>query len=86
MWSDEAHFEVYRTFVGRLKSHSNQPLNFLPRVQGDGGHVSIWGYMSGGARGPLVIYSGKINRLAYIKIIEEALPTFIENTFDSSNK
>ena len=66
------------TFVGRLKSESNQPFNFLPRVQGDGGHVSIWGCMSGGASAPLIIYSGKINEPAYIEIIEEALPTFIE--------
>ena len=90
IWSDEAHFEVFNrknhTFVGRLKSDSNQPLNFLPRAQGGGGHVSIWGCMSGVARGPLAMYSGKVNGLTYIKIIEEALPTFIENTFDSSNK
>ena len=42
--------------------------------------------MSGGARGLLVMHSGKVNGPAYIKIIEEALPTFIENIFDSSNK
>ena len=90
IWSDEAHFEVFthknHTFVGRLKSESNQPFNFLPRVQEDGGHVSIWGCMSGVARGPLAMYSGKINGLAYIEIIEKALPTFIENTFGLSNK
>ena len=42
--------------------------------------------MSGATRGPLVIYSGKVNGPAFIKIIEEVLPTFIENTFDSLNK
>ena len=47
--------------------------------------LALWGCMSV-ARGPLAMYSGKINRLAYIEIIEEAFPTFIENTFDSSNK
>jgi hypothetical protein len=55
-------------------------------VQGGGGSVSVWGCMSGGARGPLVMYSGKVNGLAYISLIEEVLPMFIENTFDSSNK
>ena len=90
IWSDEAHFEVFnrknRTFIRRLKSESNQPFNFLPRVKGDGGHISLWDCMSGGARNPLVIYSGKISGPAYIKIIEETLLTFIENIFDSSNK
>ena len=90
IWSDKAHFEVFnrknRTFVGRSKADSNQSVNFLPRVQGGGEHVSIWDCMSGVARSLLAMYSGKVNGLAYIKIIEEALPTFIENTFDSSNK
>ncbi|CAF1375186.1 unnamed protein product [Rotaria sordida] len=55
-------------------------------VQGGGGSVSVWGCMSGGVRGPLVMYSGNVNGPAYIKIIEEALPMFIENTFDPTNK
>lgn len=90
IWSDEAHFEVLnrknRTFVRRLKTESNESFSFILKVQGGGGHVSVWGCMSGGARGPLVMYSGKVNGPAYIKIIEEALPMFIEKTFDSSNK
>ena len=32
------------------------------------------------------MYAGKLNRGAYVKVIEEALPLFIENTFDSSNQ
>ena len=75
-----------RTFVRRLRSESDQPFNFVPKVQGGGGSISVWGCMAGGARGPLVIYSGKVNGPAYVKIIEEALPSFIENAFDSSNK
>ena len=75
-----------RSFVRRLKSESNQPFNFLPSVHGGGGHVSVWGCMSADARDPLVIYSGIVNGPAYIKIIEEALQTFIENSFDSSHK
>jgi len=90
IWSDEAHFEVLnrknRTFVRRLSTEKDQPFNFVPRVQGGGGCVSIWGCMAGGARGPLVIYSGNVNGSAYIQIIEEALPLFIENTFDPANK
>ncbi|CAF1152813.1 unnamed protein product [Rotaria sordida] len=73
IWSDEAHFEVLnrknRTFVRRLQIESNEPFNFLPKVQGGGGSVS-----------------GNVNGPAYIKIIEEALPMFIENTFDPTNK
>ena len=55
-------------------------------MQRGGRYVSVQSGMSGGARGPLVMYSGKVNEPAYIKIIEEALPTFIENTFDESNE
>ena len=39
--------------------------------------------MSSGARGPWVTYSGKVAGPAYVKIIEEALQLFIENTFDA---
>ena len=42
--------------------------------------------MSRGARGSLIIYSGTVNGPTYIKIIEEVSPTFIENSFNSSNK
>ena len=45
----------------------------------------VWGCIAGGARGPLVMYSGKLNEGTYVKVIEEVLPLFIENTFDSSN-
>ena len=90
IWSDESHFEVLnsknRVVVRRLPRESNEPFNFMPRVQGGGGSVSVWGCMSGGARGPLVIYSGNLNSRAYIQLIEEALSMFIDNTFDSSNK
>ena len=75
-----------RIFVRPLKFESNQSYNFLSRVRRGGGHVSFWDCMSGSARDPLVMYSGKVNGPAYIKMIEEALPTFIEDTFDSSNK
>ncbi|CAF4596291.1 unnamed protein product [Rotaria socialis] len=90
IWSDEAHFEVLnrknRTFVRRLRSEADQPFNFVPKVQDGGGSISVWECMASGARGPLVTYSGKVDGRAYVKIIEEALPSFIENAFDSSNK
>ena len=41
--------------------------------------------MSGGARGQLMTYSGKLNGPAYINIIEEALSMFIQNRFDANN-
>ncbi|CAF4581891.1 unnamed protein product, partial [Rotaria socialis] len=90
IWSDAAHFEVLnrknRTCVRRLRSEADQRFNFVPNVQGGEGSISVWGCMAGGARGPLVIYSGKVDGRAYVKIIEELLPSFIENAFDSSNK
>ncbi|CAF4907448.1 unnamed protein product [Rotaria socialis] len=90
IWCDEAHFKVLnrknRTFVRRLRSEVDQSFNFVPKVQGGGGSIRSGGCMAGGARGPLVIYSGKVDERAYVKILEEALPSFIENAFDSSNK
>ena len=41
--------------------------------------------MSGGARGSLKIYSGRVNGPAYINIIKDELPMFIENAFDTGN-
>ena len=61
------------TLVRRLKSESNEPFNFVPRVQGGGGSVSVWGCISGGARGSLVVYSGRVNGPSYINIIQEYL-------------
>ncbi|CAM2698378.1 unnamed protein product [Rotaria socialis] len=89
IWSDETHVEVFnrknRTLVRRLKSENNEPFNSIPRVQSGGGTASVWRCMSGGARGPLVIYTGKMDGSAYIKTIQDALPMFIENTFDAVN-
>ena len=89
IWSDEAHFELLNrkncTFVRRLRSENDQPFSFVPKVQGGGGCVSVWGCMVGGGRGPLVMYSGRLSGRSYVQVIEEALSLFIENTFDSSN-
>ena len=49
------------------------------------GSVSVCGCMSGGARGPLMIYTERANGAAYIEIIKDALPMFIENGFDAGN-
>ncbi|CAM4908505.1 unnamed protein product [Rotaria socialis] len=89
IWSDEAHFEVLNrkngSLVRRLKSESNEPFNFVPRVLGGGGSVSVWGCMPGGGRGSLVVYTGRVNGLSYIKIIQDALPDFIEGAFGQIN-
>ena len=47
--------------------------------------MSIWGHISDGACGPSIVYSGSNEDPAYNKLIKEALPAFIENTFDSFN-
>ncbi|CAF4587532.1 unnamed protein product, partial [Rotaria socialis] len=66
-----------------IGQENNEPFNFVPRVQGGGGTVSVWECMSGDARGPIMIYTDKMNGPAYIKTIQDALPMFIENTFDT---
>ena len=43
------------------------------------------GCISGGVRGPLMTYTGRVNGAACIRIIKNALPMFIENEFDAGN-
>ena len=43
------------------------------------------GCMAYGACGPLVTYLDRMNGPAYIKIIEDALPLFIDDSFDTTN-
>ena len=46
MWSDGAHFEIFdywnRSLVRRLRKERDEPFNFVSRVQGGGGSVSVW--------------------------------------------
>jgi hypothetical protein len=88
--SDEAHFEMFHrkngSFVRRLRSESNEPFNFVPRLQGREGAISVWGCMAGAVRGSLVVYSGRVNGPSYIEIIQDALPHFNEDAFDQTNK
>ncbi|CAF2626891.1 unnamed protein product [Rotaria sp. Silwood2] len=69
MWSDETHFEVLNrkngTYIHRLQSEIDQPFNFTPRAQGGGGCASVWGCISGGARGQRMVYNGRLNGPAY---------------------
>ena len=74
-----------QVLVRRLKSEINKSFDFVPLVQGGDGVISVWRCMSGGARGPSMIYNGKLNSPAYINVIEEALPMFIQNAFDANN-
>ena len=73
-WSDEALFEVFDRkncpFVRHRRSEYDQPFNFVSKVHGGSGCVSVWDGAADGARGPLVMYSGKLNE---DEIIEEAL-------------
>ncbi|CAF1115017.1 unnamed protein product [Didymodactylos carnosus] len=41
--------------------------------------------MSGGARGLLITYTGRVNGPAYIEIFKDALTDFIENAFGPGN-
>ena len=72
IWSDEAHFQVFNrknyAFVRCRRSEYDQPFNFVSKVQDGSGCISVC--IAGGARGPLVMYSGKLNE---DEVIEEAL-------------
>ena len=54
-------------------------------MQGDRGSVTVCECMSGDARGPVMIYTGRVNGAAYIKIIKDALSVFIESALDAAN-
>ena len=90
IWNQEAQFEVFNkkncALVHCRQSEYDQPFNFVSKVQDDSTCVCVWGCIAGGARGLLVMCSGKINRGACVKVIEEALQLFIKNIFDSSNQ
>ena len=45
----------------------------------------VGGCVSADTRGPLMIYTGRVNGAADIEIIRDALPMFIENAFDVGN-
>ena len=53
--------EKNRTVVRRLARENDEPFDFMPRAQSGGDSVSVWSCTSGGARGPLVMYSGNLN-------------------------
>ena len=85
IFSDESHFEVFnrknRSYVRRLQSEADAPFNFVPRIQGGGGSVSVWGAMTSKGVGPLVFYDGRMNSQAYTNIIESHLLPYIEKNF-----
>ena len=53
----------------------------VPTVKFGGGSLIMWGCFSGKGLGPLVKVEGKMNRLDYIKILEEHLLPLIDRDF-----
>lgn len=75
LWSDESKFEVFgtkrRVFVRRSAEQKMLPDCMVPTVKHGGGSVMVWGCFSSSGVGDLTRVSGKMNKEAYKKILEE---------------
>lgn len=77
IFSDESNFEVFnrkgRVLVKRFKNQRYVPRYVVPRLQGGGGSVGIWGCISFKGTGVGNIYTGRINQVSYIECLENCL-------------
>jgi hypothetical protein len=65
--------------VRRLQSEANAPFKFVPRIQGGGGSVRIWGLLTAKGVSPLVFYDGRMNSQNYIDIVKSELIPQLKN-------
>ena len=89
IWSDESRFTIFRndgpSRVCRRDGHRYDVENPIPSVKHGGGGIMVWGCFSGKGLGPLVMVEGKMNRLDYIRILDENLLPLIRKKFHNKN-
>ena len=82
IFSDESNFEVFnrknRVLVRRLDSQKFESRMCVPRIQGGGGSVGIWGCFSSKGTGVSNIYTGRINQFIFMDVLEECLKPSVE--------
>ena len=83
IWSDESRFTIFKNDgPGRIWRTPGTRFNIENMVPFGGGSLMMWGCFSGKGLGPLVKVEGKMNRLDYIKILEEHLLPLIDRDFN----
>ena len=87
--TDEAHFELFNrkncTLVPRTQSESEKPFIFVPRMQKEGGRISLLGCMTSEGIDDLVFYDGRVNGETYIHVIGDTLIHFIKRRFNDND-
>jgi transposase len=77
IFTDESNFEMInrkgRVFVKRLKNEKYLSRFCVPRVQGGGGSLGIWGCFSGVGTGCCHIFGGRMNQQNYMNTLENYL-------------
>ena len=88
IFSDESNFQVFNrksiVMVKRLGSEKFDTKFCVPRLQGGGGSVGIWGCISHKGIGYSNIYEGRINQYAYIDTLESCLKPSISHFYGRS--
>ena len=82
IFSDESNFEVInrksRIIVKRKANEKYNKRYVVPRVQGGGGSVGIWGCISFKGTGCCKVYSGRMNQFMYKETLENELLPSVE--------
>ena len=81
IFSDESNFQVFnrksKVIVKRLKSEKYDTRFCVPRIQGGGGSVGIWGCISHKGIGSIQLYNGTMNQYSYKQTLETCLKSSI---------
>lgn len=77
IFSDESNFQVVnrktKVLVRRFPSEKYEDRMLVPRLQGGGGSVGIWGCITSAGPGLYTIYTGRLDHKRYINILENTL-------------
>jgi transposase len=88
IFSDESNFQVFnrksKVMVKRLGSEKYDTKFCVPRLQGGGGSVGIWGCISHKGIGYAKIYDGRIDQYAYKDTLESCLKPSISTFYGRS--
>ena len=90
LFSDEANFEVFnrksKVIVKRMRGEKFLSRHIVPRLQGGGGSVGIWGCFCHKGKGLCSIYQGRVNRFTYISILKNCLKPSVRQYYPRNAK
>jgi transposase len=77
IYSDESNFEIInrksKVLIRRFSNEKYSNRAVVPRLQGGGGSIGIWGCITFNGTGLHTLYDGRLNAERYIEILENAL-------------